>query len=214
MVDRIAQNLELLVDKPGSQTFASPLMSEAGFQVVIDWYTHQIMKGRGFQITAGTISVPLIGDVLIIDARAEMAVDVATSNLTVMPISVQIGVNLAPGTAQEIVAKSVATVSSAGDAFVPLPLKSDGGGAVTTARVDAAGGITVTAELATTTLQHFSRGAGIAQGAYALNVDWQPRCPPQLVGPRCFYVQVGAATTGPSYFGNIDYLELVSADLP
>ena len=214
MVDRIAQNLELQVDKPGITAFASPQMSEAGFQVVIDWYLHQIMKGRGFQINAGNISAPLIGDAPLIDATAEMAVDVANDALTVFPVSVQVGFNLMAGTVMDFKVNSVATVSSGGDAFVPLPLKSNGVPSGTTARVDAAGGVAVTADLATTTVQHTSAGAPIIAGAFVVNIDWQPRVPAQLVGPRCFYMACGATGTGPSYFASIDYLELPSAELP
>lgn len=214
MVDRIANQTELQLDQVGPVRFRNPLMSTTGFQVVIDWYLHQIMKGRGFQIKAGTISAPLVGDQPLIDARAEMAVDVPTDNLTVFPVSVQIGWNLMLGTVMELKCNSVATVSSAGTAFVPLPLKSDGGGSTTTARVAQTGGVTVTAELATTTNQHFSRGAGAAAGAAMDGIDWQPRVPPQLVGPRCLYVAMGADTTGPSYFANIDYLEIPSDELP
>ena len=195
----------------GEGTWTALKANKLGFQVVMDFYTQMAIEGRVFQITAGTISVPLVGDVLIIDAKAEMAVDAALGT-TIIPVATNIGINLATGTVHEYQGKSVATVSSGGDPFVPLNLRSDGGSAVSTARVDAEGGVTVTAELATTTLRHFSTGAAIAQGAYALNVAWEPRTPPVLVGPRCFYVQIGAAATGPSYFANIDYIELPTAN--
>ena len=196
----------------GENSWMAAKGNKLGYQIVIDFYTQMAIEGRVFQITAGTISEPLVGDVLIIDAKAEMAVDV-TSGTTIIPCAVNIGVNIAPGTANEFAGKSVATVSSGGDAFVPLNLKSDGPSAVSTARVDAAGGVTVTAELSTTTLLHFAKGSAIAAGAYAINVDWQPKAPPVLVGARCFYVQCGGAVTGPSYFANIDYIELPTANI-
>jgi hypothetical protein len=86
-------------------------------------------------------------------------------------------------------------------------LKSDGSAAVTTARVQAAGAVTVTAELATTTLRHFSWGHPIAAGAWPTIYDWRPLAAPVLVGPRCFYVQIAADTTGPSYFASFEYIE-------
>lgn len=192
-------------------TWTSWKGNKLGYGVIVDFYTQMAIEGRVFNVRAGTISVPLVGDVEITDTKAEMAVD-AASGTTIIPVTTNIGINLAGGTAHEYAGKSVATVSSAGDAFVPLNLRSDGPSAVSTARVDAAGGVTVTAELNTTTLLHFAKGAGIAQGAYALNVEWEPRTPPVLVGPRCFYVQIAAATTGPSYHANIDYIELPTAN--
>lgn len=201
-------------DTPGITQFSTPRMSPEGFQIVVDWYTYQLQKGRCFQIRAGTISVPLVGDVVITDTAAEMCVDAPADNMTIIPIYCNISINLGTGTVHEYQGKSVATVSSSGTAFVPLPLKSDGGDAASTARVQAAGAVTVTAELATTTLRHFGRGGAIAHGAYLGDLEWEPRVPPQLIGPRCFYVQVAAAGTGPSYFASIDYIERASVELP
>lgn len=179
-------------------------------QVVTNFYQAAVLDGRGFQVRAGTISVPVVGDVVITDTAAEMAID-AASGTTIIPCAANISFNLAAATLFESAGKSVATVSSAGTAFVPLPLKSNGSAAVSTARVAAAGGVTVTAELATTTLRHFSWSQPIAAGAWPTWYDWMPQYGPVLVGPRCFYIQIGADTTGPSYFSNVDYLEFPSA---
>ena len=175
-------------------------------QVVVNFFQAAVLDGRGFNVRAGTITTPLVGDVLITDTAAEMAVDAATAT-TIIPMAVNINFNLAAATLFETAAKSVATASSAGTAFVPLPLKSNGSAAVSTARVQAAGAVTVTAELATTTLRHFAWGHPIAAGAWPTIYDWQPLYGPVLVGPRCFYVQIAGDTTGPSYYANIDYLE-------
>ena len=176
-------------------------------QVVTDFLQAMVLDGRGYHVRAGTLSVPLVGDVLITDTAAEIAID-AASGTTILPMSTNISFNLAAATLFETAGKSVATVSSAGTAFVPLPLKSGGSASVTTARVAAAGGVTVTAELATTTLRHFSWGHPIAAGAWPTIYDWQPRFAPVLVGPRCFYIQIAGDTTGPSYYASVDYLEV------
>lgn len=206
------------IDQAGAATYGAPKMSPEGIRVVIDWYTYQIMKGRGFQVRAGTVTTPLVGDVPITDATAEMCVDVATAVRTIMPTYLNVSVRLGTGTLHEYAAKSVATVSSAGDAFVPLALDSGGSDPVTTARVDAAGGVTVTAEVVTTTPRHWSYSNPLAivtaGGGTQPGHNWEPRCPPKLKGPRCFYVQIAAAGTGPSYYAHFDYLELLSADLP
>ena len=181
-------------------------MSTLGHQVVTNFLQAMVLDGRGYQTRAGTITTPVVGDVLITDAAAEMTVD-AASGTTIIPFAVNISYNLAAATLFEAAAKSVATVSSAGTAFIPLPLKSDGAAAVSTARVQAAGACTVTAELATTTARHFSWSQPIAAGAWPTWYDWQPLAAPVLVGPRCFYVQIAADTTGPSYYASIDYIE-------
>ena len=195
----------------GENTWTPQKGNKMGFPILMDFYTQMAIEGRVFNITAGTISAPLVGDALIIDAKAEMAVD-AVDGTTIIPVFTNVSINLGTGTLHEYAGKSVATVSSAGDPFTPLNLLSGGVAAVSTARVDAAGGITVTAELATTTLRHWSWSQPIAIGAYTATYDWSPRCPPVLVGPRCYYVQI-AASSGPSYFASIDYIELLTTSI-
>ena len=184
----------------------SARLTTTGDQVVVNFLQAPILDGRGFHVRGGTITTPLVGDVLITDTAAEMAAD-AASGTTIIPFAVNINFNLAAATLFETAGKSVATASTAGTAFVPLPLKSDGSAAVSTARVQAAGAVTVTAELATTTLRHFAWGHPIAAGAWPTIYDWQPLAAPVLVGPRCFYVQIAGDTTGPSYFASFDYIE-------
>lgn len=190
----------------GNQASPAMGMTTLGHLVVTNFYQAAILDGRGYQIRNGTISVPEVGDIVITDTDAEMCVD-AASGTTVMPVAVNISFNLAAATLFESAGKSVGTASNAGTAQVPLPLKTDGSAAVSTARVQSAGAVQVAAELATTTRRHFSWSQPIAAGAWPTWYDWQPVYAPALVGVQCFYVQIGADTTGPSYFANVDYLE-------
>ena len=176
-------------------------------QVVVNFYQAMVMDGRGYTIRNGTISVPEVGDVVITDTDAEMCIDCA-SGTTLMPMYCGITYGLAAATLFEAAGKSAGTASNAGTAFVPLPLKSDGAAAVSTARVQSAGAVQVVAELATTTLRHFQWSQPIAAGAWPTWYEWQPQAAPVLVGVRCFYVQIAADTTGPSYFASLDYLEM------
>ena len=198
----------------GESTFAEGIASRMGFGVALDFYTYMVLAGAAYQVRAGTITTPLIGDVVITDTAAEMCAD-CVAGTCIMPVYLNIGVRLGGGTLHEYAAKSVATVSSAGTAFTPLPLRSNGAAAVTTARVSAAGGVTVTGELATTTLRHWNWANPVAVGAgnEPDPMVWEPRCPPVLVGARCFYVQIAATTTGPSYYANFDYFEVPTATL-
>jgi hypothetical protein len=198
--------------------FANGIANRLGMQVICDFWTWAVLAGACYQVRAGTITTPLVGDVPITDTRAELAIDAATGT-TIIPVpgGFGIGVRLATGTLFELGLKSVATVSSAGTAFVPLPLKSSGAPATSTARV-AAHAVTVTAELATTTLRHWefanpvTDGAGMDAGLIAAAANaWKTAVPPVLVGPRCLYLQVGAATTGPSYYAHLDYGEWPTA---
>lgn len=180
-------------------------MTTMGELVAVDFVTASILDGRGYQVRAGTITTPLTGDVEITDTAAEMCVD-AASGTTIIPIHLNVDVeSVNGGTLPTVAAKSVATASSAGTAFVPLLLKSNGSAAVSTARVQAAGAVTVTAELATTTLRHYDQTVA-AVGNFKL-ADYEFLTRPILVGARCFYVQVAGSTAGPTYFASFDFLE-------
>ncbi len=196
----------------GENTWTEQKSNKLGFPIIMDFYTQMAIEGRVYNVTAGTISVPLVGDQPLQDGKAEMAVD-AASGTTIIPVFTNVSVNVGTGTLHEYAGKSVATVSSAGDAFVPLNLKSGGVASTASARVDAAGGVSVTAEVVTTTLRHWSWSQPIAMGAYLSTYDYQPRTPPILVGPRCYYVQITATGTGPSYFASIDFIELPTANI-
>lgn len=183
--------------------------SKRGDLIIIDWFSQMAIEGRCFQVRAGTITTPIVGDVVITDASAEMCADAATGT-TIIPSYLNIGIRLGTGTLHEYAAKSVGAVSTAGTAFVPLNLLVGGNAATSTARAATAGGVTVAAELATTTRRHWTYSNPVAVGAgnEVTTMEWKPRTPPVVVGPGCFYVQIAATTTGPSYYANFDYVEL------
>ncbi len=196
-----------------------PIASALGLQSIQDFFLYSVLAGLAYQVRAGTITTPLVGDVVLTDAAAEYCVD-ATNGYTIVPVTNIISVRLGGGTLHEYAVKSVNAVSTGGTAFVPLPLRNlgpDGASAAaasTSARVSAAGGVTVTAELATTTRRHWSWANPVAVGAgneLASLLPWEPRMPPILSGPVCLYVQIAATTTGPSYYAALDYIELVTA---
>lgn len=189
----------------------------SGAEVVMDFYTKALFDNRGFQVRAGTVTTPLVGDVLITDTAAEYCIDPA-SGMEVVPVCQFISIRLGTGTLHEYATKSVATASSAGTAFTPLSLNlgiTVSGvltTATTTARVAAAGGVTVTAELATTTRRHWSYSQPIAMGAYSREVPWEPRGL-RIGSGNCLYTQIAATTTGPSYYANLDFLEFAQGQI-
>lgn len=203
----------------GSPTYG--LLDGTGAQVVMDFFTKAAIDGKQYQVRAGTLTTPLVGDVVITDTAAEYCVDTGQQNITIIPVYQDIAVRLGGGTLFEYAVKEVATASSAGTEFVPLPFKPNGqSAAASTARVSAAGGVTVTAELATTTIRHWAWSQPIAAGAYVTTPpSWQPRTvfvkgtSASTATARCLYVQVAATTTGPSYYGHLNYLEFTNASL-
>lgn len=184
-------------------------MSKRGEAFVVSFYQRMMLQGRMFQVLNGTISAPEVGDVVITDTAAEMATS-ARLGTTVIPVSTNVNANLATGTLHEWAGKSVGALHTIGTQFIALNLKLGGNAANSYSTVSSAGGVAVAAELATTTRRHWSYSQPIAAGAYQTTYDWNPRVPPLLVGPACYYVQIAATTTGPSYFASYDFIELPS----
>ena len=207
----------------GEKGFSRGVANKLGMEVNVDFYTACVMLGMAFQVRAGTITTPLVGDVVLSDTAAEYCVD-SPAGTTLIPVYNNISMRLLTGTLHEYAIKSVATASSAGTVFVGLPLRSAGPSgatavaAVCTARVAAAGGVTVTGETATTTPRHWSWSNPAAGSTGALPtagycLEWTPRVPPILPGIRCLYVQIAATGTGPSYYANLDWIEIPTATL-
>ena len=188
------------------------LLDSSGALVIMDVFAKLVMDGYGYQVRAGTVTTPLVGDQPLADAVAEYCVDTANGKV-IIPISQNISIRLGTGSLHEYAVKSVATASTAGAAFVLLPLNIGDVAAVSTARVAAAGGVTVTAELATTTRRHWSFSQAIAAGAYVADCRWEPLRPPRIGAGNCLYTQIAATTTGPSYYANLDVLELAPAQI-
>ena len=94
-------------------------------QVVADSYLAWLLDGRGYQVRAGTIVTGLSADTPLADTAAEMCAD-AVAGTTIIPAHFGIAVTgVATATTLQIAVKAVGVVSSAGTAFVPLPLKQD-----------------------------------------------------------------------------------------
>ncbi len=186
--------------------------SKRGEMCVVDFYTAMALEGRMFAVRAGSVSAPLVGDAPLADTAAEMTVD-AVSGYTIIPTFFNVAANLLTGTVAIVTLKAVGAASSGGAAFTPLNLLIGGASAVTTGRVAAAGGCTVAAEVVTTTRRIYGAANGIAAGAYTTTWQWKARLPHILTGIACLYAQIGATTTGPSYFATIEYIELPTANI-
>ncbi|TFG79877.1 MAG: hypothetical protein E4H19_16020 [Chromatiales bacterium] len=198
---------------------ALPTIAQSGALVVIEFYKQAMINGYGWQVRAGTVTTPLVGDVAITDTAAEFAVHIANGG-TLIPAFQNLGIRLGTGTLHEYATKSVAAASSAGAAFTLLPLKTGAASSgLATARVAAAGGVTVTAEVATTTRVHWTYANPLAivtaGGGTQANINWEPVAPPILQGQTAnsesLYTQIAATTTGPSYYAHIDFLVIPTA---
>ena len=176
------------------------------------WATALAIEGKMYQVRLGTITAFLEGDIDITDTKAESAAEAAQGR-TIIPFSLAVDLEaLSGGTLPQVAFKTVgALITTLGTAFVPLNLKISGPAASGRAAVSAAGGVTVAAELNTTTrVVHMQTTAVVGTGA---KVDEQFDVPHVLVGPASCYLQVGTVTAGVEYFGHYNYAEFVTSDV-
>ena len=177
---------------------------------VIDFFTAMALEGRIFQVKAGALTTPVVGDVAITDQVAEMAVE-APTGLTIMPCFFNLAIRLGTGTLFEaaLKARPWTTAITFTTAFVPLPLYIGGAGSMCRAYVDAAGAVDVGANESLTLdrlLYHWANP--IAFGAITSTAKWEPTAPPAMTGRSIVYAQIAGTGTGPSYFAVMNHIEL------
>jgi len=56
----------------GENSWVAAMGSKRGELYIADFFLRMVMERRAYQVRAGTISAPLVGDVVITDAAAEM----------------------------------------------------------------------------------------------------------------------------------------------
>ena len=176
----------------------------------MDFLTAAILDGHGFQIRDGVLTTTVVADVEVTTLAAEMSAD-STAGHVLMPVRYNFDFeSLNGGTLPQASVKMTATAATAGTAFTPLPLLTGGRAAVTTARVNDAGGVTVVDDAATTTrLLYASHQAAV--GNYDVDIDLMGRG--VVNGAGNIYVAVGAVGTGSQYFHKLDYLEFTTGQL-
>ena len=188
-----------------------------GFQIVTDFYTQMAIEGRCYQVRAGTIATGLAADSTLTDTAAQMCVDAPTGT-TIIPVGLGLAMlDVATGTNLQAALKAVGAASTAGTAFTPLPMLQGGVASASTARAMTDGGVTVAAELATTTRRLWEFVALQTQSATVLAVGslgtlaaatWRPLIPYIGVGVSCVYLQVASTTAFTLHYGHLDYVEL------
>ena len=189
-------------------------VSKRGEACVLDFYIAAALEQRAFQVRAGALSAPLVGDVVITDQVCEMATESGTG-LTIMPVELSIAINLGGGTLHEYAAKSRPwTTAITGTSFTALPMYLGGIAARSLSYVSAAGGVDVGAneDLLLDRL-HYHFAQPIAMGAWEGLALWNPIAPPPIAGRSIFYVQIAADTTGPSYFAHYNFIEMSTVNI-
>jgi len=181
----------------------------SGASVVMDFLTQSILAGKGYQVRLGVLTTPVSADVEVTTTAAEMSVD-SSAGLVIIPTRFNFNLEAIVGTLPQASVKMTATASTAGTAFVPLPLLTGGAAAGNTARAAAAGGVTVVDDAATTTRSLFS-ATEAAAGNFLVDQSLLGRG--VVNGAGNVYVAVGSVSTGSTYFTALDYLLFTSGQL-
>ena len=214
------ETLQVLVnqDSPRSDAEGTPTNwkgTKRGEGCVIDFYTAMALEQRLFQVRAGSVTTPLVGDIVITDQVGEMAVE-AKTGFVVLPTEFNWCFRLAAATLFEVAVKSRPWTTAITFTADRQALNCYIGGPQAASRVyvDAAGGVDVGAnESLTVDRLHYDWAQRIAAGAYTTTDTWEPIAPPPVVGRSILYVQIGADTTGPSYYATLHFIELATVQI-
>ena len=207
------------LENPGQSSWQEAKVSVRGERRIIDFISEMLQEGRGYQVRVGTIATGIAMQDVIADATAEFCYD-ALLGLTIIPIQLRVAAReIATATTVQVALKGVGSVSTAGTVFAALPLLQGGPGASGSARV-AADAVTVTAELATTTVRIYEYENVFTQAPTTINGNLAlipPAGPADLQyvgkGPACIYFQAAATTAFPLYFAHLNVLELLSVSV-
>ena len=207
-------------EAPGNESWQNLKISKRGEMRIVDFIAEMLMQGRGYQVRVGTIATGIAMQDVIADTVAEFCYDAATG-LTIIPV--QLGVaarEIATATTVQVALKGVGAVSSAGTAFTPLPLLQGGAAASGSARA-AAGAVTVTAELATTTRRIFEYENVLTEAPTTFRAGLDTLTVAAAAadlqyigqGPACIYFQAAATTAFPLYFAHLNVIELLTTSI-
>ena len=209
------------LESPGASSWQEEKISKRGEKRIIDFLSEMLQEGRCYQVRLGTVTTPVAMDSVLTDTNAELCYD-ALTGLTIIPI--QLGVaarEIATATTVSAALKGVGAVSSAGTAFTPLPLLQGGAAASGSARAANNGGVTVTAEAATTTVRIFEYENVFTQAPTTINGNLTTLTIAAYVadlqyvgkGPACIYLQLAATTAFPLTHSHLNVLELLSSSV-
>src|SRR5688572_16802536 len=94
----------------------------SGAAVALDFLTASIIGGHGCQVRMGVLTTHVTGDIDVTTVAAEASAD-STAGHVIMPTHFTFDLEALGGTLPQATVKLTATPSSAGTAFVPLPLQ-------------------------------------------------------------------------------------------
>ena len=209
------------IPNPGKESWQPSRQTARGEQRIIAFLEEMLQEGRGYQVRLGTITTPVAVDSVMTNSAAELCYD-ALAGLTIIPVGLGVAARqLATANTFGVALKGVGEVSSAGTAFVPLPLLQGGDGASGSARAANDGGVTVTAELATTTVRIFEYEDTRTQTPTDADVDLGTATVAAQTaklnyvgkGPACIYLQIAATSAFPLTHSHLDVLELLSVSI-
>src|SRR3990167_4962913 len=96
-------------------------VSPHGAGVILDFLTHSLLNGHGFEVRLGALTTPVTGDVEVTTVAAEASHDSVAGHVLI-PIRFTFDLEAIGGTLPQASVKMTATASTAGPAVTPPPL--------------------------------------------------------------------------------------------
>ena len=202
----------------GEGSAQSARLNRRGEQIVMPWMTQLALEGRMFSANAGTITTPVTGNLIVVDARPDEAIRVPSGTLI---IPCYIGITLeATGAVNPHELLVRATTNDVGNGTStaitagPLNMHTTSGRAS-----NCVGRITYTADMtaATGSRELFRKqvnqdlDATSIEPLFEISALTHPM--PVLNGPASLLLYVSAPTTGATFFAYVMWAEFTSSEM-
>jgi hypothetical protein len=189
-----------------------PWFSRDGAAVIKDWYTAMAEEGRVFNIALAVPDTTMTGDVNYVTTSPGIAV-VVPEGAVMIPVHFDICFEEAAGTDNYIIIgcdEGDLGVSGGTAVSACNNLRTDNPHAsVISTKLASDTAIAMTDPGATErTLFTYVNAHADATTSPPIQVVWEPKAPPVLVGAATFYVYVYAATTAPEFSFSLQWVEL------
>lgn len=186
--------------------------SRDGAVVIKDWYTAMAEEGRVFNIALAVPDTIMVGDVDYVNTSPAIAV-VVPEGTVMMPVHFDICFEEAAGTDNYIIigcdegdlgVSGGAAVSACNNLRTDNPIAST----ITTKLASSAAIAMTDPGASERTLFTYVNAFADGTGSPPIQVVWEPKAPPVLVGAATFYVYAYAATTAPKFSFSLQWVEL------
>jgi hypothetical protein len=195
-------------------------MTRDGAVIDQEWLQSMVTNGRAFATSIGSLATPIASANAAVTSLRPMGVIRVPSATTIIPVRVKVDFAVIAGTANDAIVaycqNDVGNGTSVANPIGPISMRTDAPIASTvTIRNLYTGDCTAPTNPVEIARKRFlyattADAAGVGSSALAFPDSVSPIYP-LLIGPASLLVYVGGTTTGPTFYGEVEWVEVPSS---